>query len=60
MSPQTKVWRESFIRYCALRLRYHRAWQTGKANICDLAALLGKVEEAGETCRLLMPDEEVS
>lgn len=56
MSPQTKAWRESVIRYCALRLRYRRACRSGRTNICDLAALLGKVEEAGDTCQRLMPE----
>lgn len=58
MSPQTKAWREAVIKHCALRLRYLRAWQTGRANICDLAALLSRVEEAQEQCRNLTSERE--
>lgn len=58
MSPQIKAWREAVIKYCALRLRYLRAWQTGRANICDLAVLLSKVEEAQEQCLKLTSERE--
>lgn len=58
MSPQIKTWRESVIRHCALRLRYQRAWASGRVNICDLAALLSRMEEAGEQRRLLSSELE--
>lgn len=58
MSPQTKAWREAVIKYSVLRLRYLRAWQNGRANICDLAALLSRVEEAQEQCRNLTSEQE--
>lgn len=56
MSPETKSWRESFIKYCTLKLRYRRALQNGQENICDLAILLSRLEEAGEQCKSLELD----
>jgi len=35
--------REVYIRLCALRLRYRRAWQT-QASSCQLAAMLTEIE----------------
>lgn len=58
MSPQIKARRETVIRHCALRLRYRRAWASGRVNICDLAALLARMENAGEQRRLLASELE--
>lgn len=56
MSPETKAWREAEIRHIVLRRQYLRAWASHRTDVCTLACMLCRVEEAEKVCTELMPE----
>ena len=60
MSPETKTWREAEIRRIVLRRQYLRAWTSHRTDVCTLACMLCRVEEAEKICSELMPEWMIS